>query len=106
MTQFRIYEEALIGSLPFQVENPSNAKPLAFKELCDKKIIEIEFRRMAEIFNILPTTRDTHLFFRFRYFFRISFTSAISNFPMGYVDWISFQELLEGRHTPTCSYCW
>ena len=55
---------------------------------------------MAEIFNIFPTTRDTHLFFRFRYFFRISFTSAISNFPMGYVDWISFQEVLEGQNTP------
>ena len=55
---------------------------------------------MAEIFNILPTTRDTHLYFRFRFFFRISYTSAISNFPMGYVDWISFQELLEGQNTP------
>jgi hypothetical protein len=48
---------------------------------------------MTEIFNILPKATDTHLHFRFRFFFRIkSFTSAISDFPMAYVDWIHLIE--------------
>jgi hypothetical protein len=52
---FRIHDEALIGSLPFQVVNPTHAKSLSFKELYDKKSTKLSFGRMAEIFNILPT---------------------------------------------------
>jgi hypothetical protein len=64
-THFRIYEEALIGSLPFQVENPSNAKPLAFKELCDKKSSKLSFGvwRKFSIFSQLLETPTSFLGF-------------------------------------------
>jgi hypothetical protein len=90
-----VTDEALIGSLLFSAENPSKLKYSTFKQLYERRSTKFSFGRMSETFNILPKETDTFLFFRFRYFYRLeSFTSAISDLAMAYVDWISYQEYL------------
>ena len=95
ITTYSVTDEALIGSLPFGTENPTKSKYSTLKQLYDKRSTKLCFGRMSEIFNITPKHTDTCLHFRFRYFFRMqSFTSAISDFAMAYVDWISMQEFI------------
>ena len=80
-----------MGSLLFKTSDPTILRHESFQYLYQKRSTMLSFGRIHD--DMFPNCKDNMLNCRFRFFFRYSYTSGLTNIPFTYVDWIQFTNM-------------